>query len=64
MKDVTDKHFLNEEGHAHAAGALCANDGTDTCSICGVAMVFCEDCAGCGYHHPTCKNIDENRDPT
>lgn len=56
---MSHDHFLNlnDKWHARAAGALCANDGTNTCSICGVAMVFCEDCAGCGFHRPTCSTL-------
>lgn len=47
--------------HAHdtAAGALCQDDGSGCCAVCGVAMTTCELCGSVGYHADLCPDSDE-----
>lgn len=49
----TTSEVLPHEHDAHA-GAMCTDDGTGSCSGCGVAMVDCEECGGIGYHTELC----------
>lgn len=45
--------------HESAAGALCQDDGSGICSMCGVALTLCGICDGRGYHRAGCYESDE-----
>ncbi len=46
--------------HAAVFGDACHDEDEDhVCDGCGVSMVTCRDCGGCGYHRPECPVMQE-----